>query len=1022
MRLHALRVTAFGPFAGTEEVDFDALGADGLFLLHGPTGAGKTTVLDAVAFALFGKLPGARQDVDGRRLLSDHAPDGATPRVELELSVGGRRLRLDRSPEHLRAKKRGGGTTTENARASLVWLDDPGREGVTRIDEVAREVERLLGMSADQFFQVVLLPQGEFARFLRSGTDERAVLLARLFDTARFGGAEAWLAERRRRSSAAVEEGSHEVDVLLGRLGTAAGVEEVAAADGEVTAWAESLLGMAAAEQDRSEAEVARAQLLAGTATGALDVARVRAQQVLRRDEALGQLANLAEHSVEREATAVSLRAAGRAAGVAAAARDAATAQVSADRAEHEASVLAAALGDDPDGAEVLERTGGREPESPWLFDVGGEGAPSTLFDLPPGPDLEAACAGWRAEVGRLAELVDLAGATTADEAHVLELEARSTALRGRLAQVEERRRELPVEREVAESALSRAQRAQDALGELEQAWDRARAAAAAAERVLPLERADAEAERAHTVAVAGHQASREHWLDLRERRLLGMAAELAGNLDDGQACVVCGSHTHPRPARPAVDVVRQEDEQRAHEQEQAGAQAVHAAAERRTQSLRELDAARAQGGGLDLLEARRVLAAADGARSTALRLAATLPVAQERSRALELAADGLAQQELVDGKELAAVAAEVRALVERAAAARERLALARGSDPDVGARLARLDGLAVTGAKLVSARAAADQSRGVARERAVRALRMAEEEGFSGVPQAVAAVLEPARAAELQQGLDRAREAEVRARAVLEGPDVRALGELDAAAVRDELAAAQVVATEAELARGAAQGAAATARQRHGQVGEVAGRLRERLAVLAPLLAEAARVAALADVVAGRGQNSRKVSLHSYVLAARLEEVAVAASARLARMSGGRYEFVHSDAAGSHGRRGGLGLDVLDDHTGVVRSTKTLSGGESFVASLSLALGLADVVAAEAGGVQLDTLFIDEGFGTLDPSTLEEVMAVLDELRAGGRVVGLVSHVDELRQRIPNRLHVRSTRTGSRLEASTSG
>ena len=212
------------------------------------------------------------------------------------------------------------------------------------------------------------------------------------------------------------------------------------------------------------------------------------------------------------------------------------------------------------------------------------------------------------------------------------------------------------------------------------------------------------------------------------------------------------------------------------------------------------------------------------------------------------------------------------------------------------------------------------------------------------------------------------------------------------------------------------------SAQQRRAQVTELVGRLRTRLAVLEPVLAEAARIAALADVVAGRGQNARKVSLHSYVLAARLEEVAVAASARLHRMSGGRYEFVHSDAAGTHGRRGGLGLDVLDDHTGVVRSTKTLSGGESFVASLSLALGLADVVAAEAGGVQLDTLFIDEGFGTLDPTTLEEVMAVLDELRAGGRVVGLISHVDELRQRIPNRLHVRSTRAGSRLEPSTSG
>jgi exonuclease SbcC len=175
--------------------------------------------------------------------------------------------------------------------------------------------------------------------------------------------------------------------------------------------------------------------------------------------------------------------------------------------------------------------------------------------------------------------------------------------------------------------------------------------------------------------------------------------------------------------------------------------------------------------------------------------------------------------------------------------------------------------------------------------------------------------------------------------------------------------------------------------------------------------------LAALADVVAGRGQNSRKMSLRSYVLASRLEEVAESASARLRRMSSGRYDFVHSDEAESRGRRGGLGLDIRDDYTGAVRSAKTLSGGESFLASLALALGLADVVAAESGGVVLDTMFIDEGFGTLDADTLESVMGVLDELRAGGRVVGIVSHVDEMRQRIPTRLHVIREREGSRLQ-----
>ena len=1022
MRLHSLEVTAFGPFAGTESVDFDALGADGLFLLHGPTGAGKTTVLDAVAFALFGKLPGARQDLDGRRLLSDHAAAGASPSVQLELTVGGRRLRIDRSPEHQRAKKRGGGTTKEQARASLTWVDEPAAEGVSRPDEVAREVERLLGMSADQFFQVVLLPQGEFARFLRSSTDERSVLLAKLFDTARFGGAETWLAERRRLAAQAAEASTREVEVLLGRLATAAGAEEVPVALGPVLPWVEELLRETAAGLDAAGAELAAAQRRATGAAQALTVARARAEQVVRRDEAVGQLAELAGGRAQRAGSAAALDAARRAAGVAVAARDAAEARVSADRAAQEVSALAAVLVVDPDGAEALDRTGGREPESPWLFEVAQDGAPSAPFDLPPGPDLEAVCAQWQTEVGRLAELVDLAEATTAEEMRAEQLAARAASIQQRLDGLVDRRRELPVERRAAESDLARAQRASDALGELERAHERARSSAAGAELLAPLEHALAAAERDHTVAVAEHQGLREQWLDLRERRLLGMAAELAGDLSEGAACAVCGSQSHPLPARPVGEVVRHEDEERAHEREQAVAREARTAAEISAGALRAVDGARLKAGGLDLGAARHALAAAAVALAAAVGLAATLPAVRLRSSELEIAADGLAQQELVDGKELAAVQAEARSMVERGAAARSRLAAACGADPDVATRRARLDRLAVTGVQLVAARSSAAQRSRAADERAARAERLAEDEGFAGVPQAVAAGLEPARVTELQSALDRARDAEVRALAVLDEPAVHAVGSVDGSAARDGLGRAEAATASCETALGQAQGTAATAQQRRAQVTELVGRLRTRLAVLEPVLAEAARIAALADVVAGRGQNARKVSLHSYVLAARLEEVAVAASARLHRMSGGRYEFVHSDAAGTHGRRGGLGLDVLDDHTGVVRSTKTLSGGESFVASLSLALGLADVVAAEAGGVQLDTLFIDEGFGTLDSTTLEEVMAVLDELRAGGRVVGLISHVDELRQRIPNRLHVRSTRAGSRLEPSTSG
>jgi exonuclease SbcC len=186
----------------------------------------------------------------------------------------------------------------------------------------------------------------------------------------------------------------------------------------------------------------------------------------------------------------------------------------------------------------------------------------------------------------------------------------------------------------------------------------------------------------------------------------------------------------------------------------------------------------------------------------------------------------------------------------------------------------------------------------------------------------------------------------------------------------------------------------------------------------LGPLTEEHARARHLADLAAGTStDNQLRMHLEAYVLAARLEDVAQAANTRLKRMSSSRYLLSHTDARTGRGRSG-LGLEVLDQWTGQTRDTKTLSGGESFFASLALALGLADVVAHEAGGGQLDTLFIDEGFGSLDEDTLDEVLHVLDELRSHNRAVGVVSHVADLRRRIPTQMHVRKNENGSTIRA----
>src|SRR5690606_2504029 len=218
MRLHLLRLTAFGSFPGTEEVDFDALSEAGLFLIHGPTGAGKTTVLDAVCFALYGRVPGQRDKA--RSLRCDHAPPGRGPVVELEVTIRDRRFRITRSPAWLRPKQRGTGLVEEKAKTRVEELTPAGWTArTTRSDEAGHLIGELLGMNADQFCQVAMLPQGEFARFLRADGEERRRLLERLFSVRIYTEVERWLAERRTETGREQQEAWREVESVIDRTG-----------------------------------------------------------------------------------------------------------------------------------------------------------------------------------------------------------------------------------------------------------------------------------------------------------------------------------------------------------------------------------------------------------------------------------------------------------------------------------------------------------------------------------------------------------------------------------------------------------------------------------------------------------------------------------------------------------------------------------------------------------------------------------------------------------------------------------
>ncbi|MFF3222602.1 AAA family ATPase [Nocardia suismassiliense] len=1186
MRLHRLEMTAFGPFAETTVVDFDALGADGLFLLHGQTGAGKTTVLDAIAFALYGRVPGARGE--SKRLHSDHAPDQTSPQVILEATLGGRRVRLTRIPEFERPKLRGTGMRTDPAKATLAWLDGRG-ENLSRIPDIGDEIIRLLGMSADQFFQVVLLPQGDFARFLRADNEDREKLLEKLFDTERFGSAEQWLADKRRASAADLDARKQGIDRLIAQLGVAGGTSAAETLGPlEAVGWSQDLLATARTDLTTAAAAAERCQQESARVRGLAEEQRRLHELRRRMSTARKQLDDYAAAAEQRAALQAELELARRAEPVAAAIDEARDAVMAMRRRAAEAlsasGQLAARLLEpgaaDLGGTELVEyadadgepaaSVGGDRSARANHHGAGADRVAEAESAIAPGQavikddaDIDGAIRRWSAQIGALDEV--RADATTANRLtrELAGLRDEDAALNTQVTKLTRLREQLPGSLATLEARLREATTAAATLPTLTAECERLQTAAAAAvelaSRRTSLDHARVEFESAR----ATHNDAKERVLDLRERRLAGMAAELAAGLTDGLPCTVCGSADHPAPARPTAGAVAKEAEEAAVAAERAAEDARDRVFARITALEREIEALTARGGDVDRVELAAALRAAtdryeDTAELAALADGLTAELARLRTDESRLH-DELRESD----SRRSTVAANVATVTTRLTELNDRLRAAAGADETIDRRYARLTALVADATALREARADAAAAREQVAVIADRVENLARAAGFvpehetaaqpggagsgaagadvagtgvagtgvaaadavvggvagaegaggnvvgaggvtadaaeGGIAGAVgagnnvigtgaaaadavvggvagadgagdnvvgvggaaaaeadvaggsavgadddaqnAAVVQgvsaagprdevarltayarvvnaasrtPQRQSGIEAELTAADRARAHAEAVLAEPEIRAAASIEPGDLT-ELEAA-VAAAQAQL--NAAVAGHAEASRRVALLEDLGGQLWAAVDRIAPLQRTHDELAGLAEVVAGRGENNRRMSLRSYVLAARLEEVAQAGSLRLRRMSGGRYEFVHTDKAGPRGRRGGLGLDIRDDYTGAIRPAKTLSGGETFMASLSLALGLADTVAAESGGLVLDTLFIDEGFGGLDADTLDAVMGVLDELRAGGRVVGVVSHVDEMRQRIPSRLHVRRGRNGSRLEA----
>lgn len=1026
MRILRLTMDAVGPFPGHEVIDFEAFSDAGRFLLSGPTGAGKSTIIDAIVFALYGKVSGGRDSSDSR-IRSRYASEQAKTEVELIFSTSSGNYKVRRQPAYERVKKNGKGVTKQNAKAWLFKLDEQLREvsePLTKTSDVGTEITRIVGLSREQFTQTVVLPQGKFAQFLRSTSKDRQDLLQELFGTAIFEDLQLDLVERARK----VKKNQEALDATLrANLGVLASLldeapqldparclvyEPVPEVDCEFdpleTAWDSRFEPLAPwlernqrcanlevsalrEQEDKLRSEFAYQRDLAARQERYLTLTKEHEQLVaqgpaqrqrLAQIQALQALSDLKpwHEQLKQAQQAVAQRQLSQA--------------LALEQLESDERAQAVLQPLDYRGAQAL---------SVQLT--------AQVAALSPQVELEAGLAGRRRDL------------QTKTQAH--------ESASAKLAQGRERENQLPTQ-------IASKQELLEQLNEQAATLPTAQLAQEQAAQTLKLAKAHEQLVKDHQrarklqqlVALELKQASQRH-KHMLEQWLSQSALNLAQNLVAGEPCPVCGATEHPAPATQGGENISQEQLDQALEKVNEVQGELSQASERVTKLAAQLEAqpcqlspaqAREQ-----LQEAKAALAAAQQASEQASSCKAQIAKLNGQLEALR--ADNQTAQ-----ARLAGDAKEIQLLGEKIDA--DAASLSCEGFESVAAKVEYLSQLAAALEQLANAAQELDQCKKRAQQAADSfAAQWAQASAnfayHSAKPAAPAptdpAETEPTQAEPTQDtSATNAQEGYAQACQDFAGLDLAALKATSASyekslsinqAALAELGGIELTPPPLEQTQGQLEQAQAKTQacQTYASTWQAfAGQVNAQLAKLNELLARRSKASdkdgqLLALASAANGDNQARLTLSAWVLQAHFRQVLVFANERLGVIGAGRYELINVDSEeDTRQQKQGLGLAVVDHLSGTTRSPRTLSGGESFYVSLALALALADVVATQNGGIEMNTLFIDEGFGSLDEGTLAEVMDVLSALHSGGRVVGIVSHVSELKRAIPAAVEVR--------------
>ena len=913
MRPIKLLMSAFGPYAGVTTLELDKLGTKGLYLITGDTGAGKTTIFDAITFALYGEASGDNRNADMFR--SKYADPDTPTGVELTFEYNGKEYYVKRNPAYLRPKKRGGGFTSKAADAELRYPD--GRV-VTKLKDVNNAIVEIMGIDRNQFTRIAMIAQGDFLKLLLASTDDRKKIFQKLFHTKNYWFLQESLKSESGSLAKEYEKASDSIRQYIGGIlcedDNPLSVSVRKAMNGEMTAEdVTELLDKLIKEDAEAKEEL----------TGEID----KKEQKIK--ELTAQIAKAEEQK---------------------------KAEASLKKSEEKLVEVTEKLGE---AKAAMEAANEKKPQITAL----GEKISALKNELPLYDELEAKKKNLDAIIK---SITDSTGKLAAEKEKAEKIKAEIQALKEELqtlGKAEEEKFKAEHQKEALakeQTALSELQTQLSGLKSLE---------VQLADKQANYKRKSAAAEEMRRI----YEANNKAYLDEQ-------AGILAETLTDGEPCPVCGSTHHPSPAVKSA------------------AAPTKAALDKRKKAA---DAAEKEAAAAS--ETAKATIAAIAEKKNYIQQSAEKIITVDSFDEISVALTAKKQELETALDENRRVMLKVTAQVSRKQQLDRLIPAKEDESNSVRTKISELE---KSLASFTSTKNAEEKQIEATREK----LRFENK----AIVQKEIAVLTTQKTA-IEAAIEKAvkdynnRDKEVaEIKSAIEETKKLLLDKEPCDIENEKQQLSELTTHKNNMAK-----KLQSVIVRLSTNVLMRKRIQEKSEEVSKIEKQWKMVKALSNTANGNISGKAKIMLETYIQMNYFDRIITRANTRLMIMSDGQYELKRRIEPDNKQRQSGLDLDVIDHHNGSERSVKTLSGGESFKASLALALGLSDEIQSSAGGIRLDTMFVDEGFGSLDEESLQQAIRALTGLTEGNRLVAIISHVGELKERIENQIVVKKDRLG---------